>query len=144
MKTMDELKQGLTEQQLLAAQLLINNEFAGKERRTQDTIAEEIGISRVQLWNWRKKDVKFIEYMNALADVTLDSYRATADAQLIKLIEGTSNNGLPSIKGLELYYKLSGRLVSRQEIVNLSEAPPKRATKQEIADELARLEELLN
>jgi Helix-turn-helix of insertion element transposase len=143
MKTFDDLKQGLTDQQLKAAQLIVNNEFAGKEKRKYEEIAEEVGISRVQLWNWRKKDPRFIEYMSALSDVTLDGYRAVADAQLMKLIEGTSNNGLASIKALELYYKLSGRLVNRQEVITTPDQP-KRLSKEEIAEDLQRLNELMN
>ncbi|MGC4378313.1 phBC6A51 family helix-turn-helix protein [Fictibacillus sp. Mic-4] len=144
MKTLDDLKHGLTDQQLLAAQLLVSNEFAGKEKRKLEEIAEEVGVSRVALWNWRKKDLRFIEYMSALSDITLDSYRSVADAQLMKLIKGTSNNGLPAIKALELYYKLSGRLVDKREIVTKENDAPVRKTKQEIAEELRKLDELLN
>ncbi|MGP4080982.1 phBC6A51 family helix-turn-helix protein [Pseudalkalibacillus sp. R45] len=142
MTTLDELKRGLDDRQLLAAQLLVNNEFAGKERRHQEDIAEEIGVSRQTLWEWRKKDQRFISYMSALSDMTLDSHRSLADAQLIKLIKGTSNNGLASIKALELFYKLSGRLIDKRE-VKVDDNYVPRKSREEVAQELRELNDML-
>ncbi|MCJ7991113.1 phBC6A51 family helix-turn-helix protein [Priestia sp. OVS21] len=125
--TLKELKHNLTDQQALAAQLLVSNEFAGKERRSMDELAEEVGVTRVTLWGWKTKNVAFIKYMEALSEVSLASYKSLADAQLIKLIRGDAQaNGLPSVKGLELFYKLSGRLVERSEVIK-AETPEKRS-----------------
>ncbi|USK84512.1 hypothetical protein [Peribacillus asahii] len=37
------------------------------------------------------------------------------------IIEGTSNNGNASVKSLELYYELAGKLVDRREVVSDAE-----------------------
>lgn len=116
-KTLRELTDGLDERQKDAAEKLVDNEFArslGESKVTEAQIAEEIGVSRQTLSRWKKLP-KFIEYMAYHSKLNTDSMRPTADAMLLKLIRGTSNNGLGSIKALELYYKISGVLVERRE-----------------------------
>ena len=39
----------------------------------------------------------------------------------MRLVHGTSNNGNASIKALELYYKLIGKLTEKREIVQSSQ-----------------------
>lgn len=115
--TITELKRRLKPNQLAAAEIIVANEFADKSaRRSYEDIAEEVGITARSLYEWRKNP-DFIQYSAAISDSHLDSYRALADAQLIKLISGTSNNGLASIKALELFYKLNGKLVEKREVV---------------------------
>ncbi|MFT9848964.1 phBC6A51 family helix-turn-helix protein [Aneurinibacillus sp. REN35] len=137
----NELESKLTLPQRKAAFLVLENEMRPtKERRTLDDIAAEVGVSRTALFNWRKENPVFIAYYNALADRQLDSFRGVADAQLKRLIEGTSNNGIASIKALELYYKLTARLVNRSEVTtNEIGDGPKRLSAAEIAEELAEL-----
>src|SRR5699024_10985780 len=107
------LKLRLTPAQRKAAELIVANDFAPKgEKRTLDEIAEEVGVDRRTIYNWRQS-ADFRRYMAAISDGELANYRSLADSQLIKLIKGTSNNGLPAIRGLELFYKLEGRLVER-------------------------------
>lgn len=138
--SMDDLKDALTTQQVMAAHLLVANEFAGKEKKTQDELAEEIGVSRQTLHKWRHDNADFVRYQSALTDVKLDSYRSLVDARLMSLIErGPSNNGIPSIKAIELYYKLSGRLVERKEITTNSQTDKPRMTQEEIAKGLEEL-----
>ncbi|MBY0144252.1 phBC6A51 family helix-turn-helix protein [Neobacillus niacini] len=147
MATLKELQENLTPQQQMAAHLLIANEFAGKEKRTQEALAEEIGISRQHLHTWRTEDVDFIRYQAALTDMKLDSYRSLVDARLMTLIEkGPSNNGIPSIKAIELYYKLSGRLVERKEVTQFTELQtdrPRRLSDEEVAQGLEELNDML-
>jgi transcriptional regulator with XRE-family HTH domain len=147
MATLKELQENLTPQQQMAAHLLIANEFAGKEKRTQEELAEEIGISRMTLHNWKTEDIDFIRYTAALTDMKLDSYRSLVDARLMTLIEkGPSNNGIPSIKAIELYYKLSGRLVERKEVTQFTELQtdrPRRLSDEEVAQGLEELNDLL-
>lgn len=113
----DELKQRLKPGQRLAAELIVQNDFAPKgEKMTLDQIAEQVGVTDRQLYNWRQ-DADFTRYMAAISDNKLDNYRSLADSQLIKLIQGTSNNGVASIKALELFYKLNGRMQDRQTLV---------------------------
>lgn len=144
MATMDELKARLDDRQIKAAHLLVANSFASKEdRKTKEELAEEVGISRQYLWVWESNNRDFIAYKAGLSDMFLASYRDLADSQLIKLIKGTSNNGNPSIKALELYYKLDGRLVNRSEVdINDSVNRP-RLTQAEIQQGLRELDDML-
>lgn len=141
--TLSELKSKLTPQQLAAAELLVANDFAGKEKRTYQDIAAELGIEARTLYNWRHTPA-FIKYCATLSDNKLDSYRSVADAQLMKLIAGTSNNGIPSIKALELFYKLNGKLVERREVVQTEElSSTKRITDEELQRGLEEMNKLL-
>lgn len=116
--TLDQLKAKLTPAKQKAAELILEREYAAKgEKATFEDIAEEVGVTERTLYEWRK-DAYFIQYLAVISDQKLDNYRGLADAQLIKLIQGTSNNGLASIKALELYYKLAGKLVERRETIN--------------------------
>jgi len=143
--TLSQLKARLSPQQQAAAELIVANEFATKgEKKTYEEIAEEVGVAIRTLYNWRQSP-DFTRYMSVISDNKLDNYRALADAQLIKLIKGTSNNGIPAIKALELYYKLSGKLVDRREsvVVNESDRKP-RVSREEVEKELDKLNDILN
>lgn len=129
---MKDLEIKLTAQQKKAAYLLLENELGGKPK-TLDDIAEELGMSRAMLYIWRQNP-DFIAYYHAISQVQLGSQRGEVDAQLMKLIRGTSNNGNPSIKALELYYKLCGQLVSKSEVTK-TEKPEKSVD----VDELKRM-----
>ncbi|MFC7062748.1 phBC6A51 family helix-turn-helix protein [Halobacillus seohaensis] len=129
-----------------AANLLVNNDYATKaERRNQDEIAEDAGVTRQTLYNWRTEDVLFVKYMESLSEVRLAQYRSLADAQLINLIRGTSNNGTPSVKGLEMFYKLQGRLTERSEVVQVGEDERKATpvSDEQIEKELSELQSKL-
>src|SRR5690625_7794813 len=111
--TFEDLKLRLTPAQRRAAHLIVENDFAAKsERKTLKEIAEELRIDERTLYNWRQNP-DFTRYIAALSDGELATFRSLADSQLIKLIKGTSNNGLPAIRALELFYRLEGRLVER-------------------------------
>ncbi|MYL53319.1 hypothetical protein GLW08_08200 [Pontibacillus yanchengensis] len=124
MSRIKELEKRLDSKQIQAANLLVANEFAGREeKQTHQEIADECGISRMTLFRY-KKNPDFVTYMDAQSELTLASYRSLADAQLMRLISGHGqNNGLPSVKGLELYYKLFSKLVDKSEVLHVEESP---------------------
>jgi len=142
--TYEDLKLRLTPAQRKAAELIVANDFAPKgEKRNLGEIAEELGIVQKTLYNWRQS-ADFTRYMAAVSDGELSNYRSLADSQLIKLIAGTSNNGLPAIRALELFYKLEGRLEDKR-TVTIDESNNKRPmTRTEISKELERLEKYVN
>lgn len=116
--TLHALKAKLTPAQLRACELILEKEYAPKgEKATYAEIAEQIGIDTSTLYHWRQNP-DFVQYLAAVSDTKLDSARASADAQLMRLVNGTSNNGNASIKALELYYKLIGKLVDKREVVS--------------------------
>lgn len=128
--SLTQIKAELDPRQQKAAMLIVENEFLTKEtgRRSLEDIAQEIGVSRQSLHTWRQSPY-FRAYMNHLSDERLDSRRAEVDAALFKLIQG-GNNGLPAIKALELYYKLSGRLVDKQVVETIDGNKPELSQEQ--------------
>jgi hypothetical protein len=122
----------------LAAYLLVENELRETgEKRTQEAIAEEVGVSYKSLWEWKTKDSVFIEYKNALADDFLAEKRAYVYGQLMKLIGGSQ----PSVKALDLYLRRFGLLTEKQVVVN-EDAGGSRSN-EDLASELAELDDLL-
>lgn len=94
-----------------AAMLLVEYEFTPHgERKTQEEIAKEVGISRRTLYSWNHHDPNFIAYKNSLASQMLDSELAFVYK---KLLEGIKNG---SMKGIETYLKRIGDLDRRDEI----------------------------
>lgn len=135
-----QMRAELTPQQQNAAQFLVENEFRSKldgGKRNLDEIGEEVGVTRQTLWAWKKEPI-FIAYMAHLSDRHLDSQRALVDGQLMRLIEGTSNNGNAAIKALELWYRLNNRLVERSVIEHTDGSKPQ-LTDQQITDEIKAL-----
>lgn len=105
----DESK--LRPKQREAALALVEREFAPKDERKKFTeIAEELGVTRMTIYNWNNRDRNFIEYKNFLAADFFDSYLPFVYK---KLIDGI-NNG--SMRGIELYLKRRGDLDSRSEL----------------------------
>ncbi|CAG9612420.1 hypothetical protein BACCIP111899_01596 [Bacillus rhizoplanae] len=137
--TLQDLALNLTEDERLAADLLLAREYTPKkERPTYDQIAEQLGISVRQLYTVRNKPA-FITYFRALTETKLATYHAKADSMLIQLIDG-GNNGIGSIKALELYYKLTGRLNSDTTVTFADErSATKRMTDQDVNEEIAKL-----
>ncbi|MEH7401578.1 phBC6A51 family helix-turn-helix protein [Gottfriedia acidiceleris] len=109
-----DLKKRLTDQQAKAAYLLVINDFDGGNQ-TQEEIAQEVGVSRRTLLEWRRKP-DFIAYQSALSDQHLEAYRSKADKMLIDLIEKGYT------KALDLYYTLLGRKVTKTETTEVRKA----------------------
>ncbi|MCM3736760.1 phBC6A51 family helix-turn-helix protein [Bacillus cytotoxicus] len=135
-----DLHREITEEQAHAAVKLVENSFAGRSRKTLEEIAEELSISRTTLWTW-SNDVNFIRYKEALSDQLLRGQIDLANGQLIALIRGDfTNNSTPSVKALELFYKLSGKLVEKKEITTSGIDKPK-VSQSEIEQTLSELGE---
>lgn len=132
------LEARLDGRQIKAALLCVEREFAAEEdRRTFEDIAEEIGVTRKTLHQWRTQNRAFIDYANYLADDFLAKERAFVYSQLMKTIAGTQ----PSVKGIDLYFKRHG-LITQQVAVETKDAGATR-TNEELAQEIEELDELL-
>jgi hypothetical protein len=122
-----------------AAYLLVENELRESgEKRTQEDIATEVGVTYKSLWEWRTKDTVFIEYKNAIADEFLSEKRAFVYGQMMKLIGGSQ----PSVKGIDLFLRRFGLLTEKQVVVN--EDGGSNRSNEDIAKELEELDELLD
>lgn len=142
------LEAQLTAQQRKAAQLLVANEWGellsedGRKKSMQE-LAEDIGIARSTLYEWKGQE-RFIDYVNYLTDINLSGMRAEVNFALMKAIRG-GNNGLPSVKAIDLYMRrwalLSDRTIvedRRDEITN------NRKTDEEIRRDIAELNDLVD
>ncbi|UOK62845.1 phBC6A51 family helix-turn-helix protein [Paenibacillus sp. OVF10] len=142
------LEAQLTAQQRKAAQLLVANEWGelisedGRKKKSMQELAEEIGIARSTLYEWKAQE-KFIDYVNYLTDINLRGMQSEVNVALMKAIRG-GNNGLPSVKAIDLYMRrwalLSDRTIvedRRDEITN------NRKTDEEIRRDIADLNDLI-
>jgi hypothetical protein len=122
-----------------AAYLLVENELMESgEKRTQEEIAEEVGVTSKTIWSWKTTDPVFIEYKNAIADDFLSEKRAFVYAQLMKTISGPQ----PSIKGIDVFMRRFGLLTEKQVVVN-EELVGSRSN-EDLAKELEELDDLLD
>lgn len=138
-KRLKELESKLTAQQQKAAFLLVENDLrSNDEKRTQEEIAEEVGVTYKTIWEWRKKNRNFIDYKNEIADDFLAEYRSGVYGQLMKLINGSQ----PSVKAIDLYLKRFGLLTEKQ--VNVTEDNSGSRSNDDLAKELEELDDLLN
>src|SRR5690625_5255790 len=110
-RRMQELEAKLDARQRKAAYLLVENELREtSERRTADDIAEEVGVTRKTIWDWRTKNRNFIDYKNEIADDFLADKRDQVYGQLMKLIMASQ----PSVKAIDLFMRRHGLLTDRQ------------------------------
>jgi hypothetical protein len=138
-KRLKALEAKLDARKRKAAYLLVENELRETgEKRTQEDIAEEVGVSYKSLWEWKTKDPVFIEYKNALADDFLSEKRAYVYGQLMKLIGGSQ----PSVKALDLYLRRFGLLTEKQ--ITVTEEAGGSRSNADLESELAELDDLLN
>jgi hypothetical protein len=122
-----------------AAYLLVENELRETgDKRTQEDIAAEVGVTYKSLWSWRTQDKDFIEYKNAIADDFLSEKRAFVYGQMMKLIGGSQ----PSVKGIDLFLRRFGLLTEKQ--VTITEDGGSNRSNEDIAKELEELDELLD
>lgn len=142
------LEAQLTPQQQRAAQLIVNNEWAellteDGRKLTQQEIADEIGIARSTLYEWKAQET-FIEYVNYLTEKNLNAMRSEVYVALMKAIRGGAN-GIPSVKALDLYMRRYGLLSDRTVIEDNREAIEKRRkTDDEIRDDIERLQAMVS
>lgn len=140
MRTEKELKAHLTPAEQRAILLIVENDFKTKEKRTLAQIAEELGISERAFYDWRQKP-EFKELLVLTSDSLLMEKRNIVNAQLMKAIEGTSNNGIPSMKALELYYKMTGSIEDK--LLITQEVKGQKPSQQSNVEALAKLKETL-
>jgi transposase-like protein len=140
MATKKELENKLTLKQREAALMLVENELQSDsdERKTQEEVAEALGVSRMALYKWRTQNKSFIEYKNMLADDFFSEKRDVVYRQLFKLITSTQ----PSVKAIDLYMRRHGLLTDKTVIEEVSAGSNK--TAEQIAAEISELDELLN
>ncbi|MED3832945.1 MULTISPECIES: phBC6A51 family helix-turn-helix protein [Peribacillus] len=135
---MRELEAKLTAQQRKAALMLVENELLETgEKRTQEDIAEEVGVSYKTIWSWRTQNRNFIAYKNEIADDFLSDKRDRVYGQLMKLI----NAPQPSVKAIDLFMRRHGLLTDRQVTETLDGASNR--SDDDIAKEIAELDDLL-
>jgi hypothetical protein len=139
MPTMKELESKLTLKQRQAALMLVENEMATEGKKTQDEIAEDLGISRQGLYKWRTQNRAFIEYRNMLADDVLSSMRPLVYKQLMSLITGTQ----PSVKAIDLFMRRFALLTDKTLNEDVSGGEGARST-QQLEDSLADIDDLLD
>jgi len=96
----------LGEKQKEAIKLLLDYE----RDLTQEKIASEVGISRKQLYNWRKFDEEFKRVKSELTDKNLAEYLDQIDKALVR----KARDG--SVRAMELFYKRTENLVDRKEV----------------------------
>lgn len=133
-----QLEARLEGRQKKAALLCVERDFATEEeRRTFDSIAEEVGVSRNSLYEWRTQNKAFIDYVNYLADDFLASERAFVYRQLMKTISGPQ----PSVKGIDLYFKRHGLITERQLVEQVGAGGG--GTNEDIAKDIAELDDIL-
>ncbi|GGA06409.1 hypothetical protein GCM10008018_60330 [Paenibacillus marchantiophytorum] len=136
------LEAQITAQQRKAADLMAENAWhgivEGVEKKTMQQIAEEVGVSRRTLYEWKEKE-EFGEYLNYVSDTQLSAMRMEANAAVMRLIKAGS------VKALALYYQRHALLTNVTEIKDLRESDgPKRKTEDEIRQDIADLDAMMN
>lgn len=122
-----------SEKQLIAIALLSQPNKAGF---SFEEIAKQAGISVRQLHRWRKNP----EFKQAIVEQSLENVKEVLP-NVLKAHQKQAERG--NIKAIELFYKLFGLLVEKQEIeqnVNSSNAK----NNEELAKELAELKSLID
>ncbi|MDR7001573.1 phBC6A51 family helix-turn-helix protein [Neobacillus niacini] len=137
-KKLKELEAKLTLPQQKAAFLLVENDLRdGGDKKTQEQIADEVGVTYKTLWSWRKQNRNFIDYKNELADDFFAEYRSGVYGQLMKLI----NSNQPSVKAISLYLQRYGLLTQKTQIETVDNSSAR--SNEDLARELEELDDLL-
>lgn len=132
------LEAKLEARQRKAAFLLVENEMRETgDKRTQEEIAEEVGVSYKTIWSWRKSNQAFIDYKNAIADDFLNEQRSYVYSQLMKLIGGSQ----PSVKAIDLFMRRHGLLTDKTQVENVDASNER--SNDDLERELAELDDLL-
>lgn len=137
-KSKRQLEAKLDAQKKKAALLIVENDLAENgESKSQEELAQEIGVSRNTLYRWRTQDDDFRDYVNLIADDFFRAHQTEVYRQHMKLIKGTQ----PSVKAIDLWYRRWGMLTDR----TITEDTAGNANSNEdIAKETAELDALLN
>ncbi|MGE6488503.1 phBC6A51 family helix-turn-helix protein [Paenisporosarcina sp. NPDC076898] len=137
---MKKLEAKLGTQKVKAAYELLSYELKDKGEEghaNYDDVAKACGIHRNTLYEWRSIP-EFIEYKNAIADDFLLEKRAVVNKKLMSLID----NGQPSVKAIDLYYRRFGLLTERQ-IVEQHDTSDSNHSNDQIEETIADIDSLL-
>ena len=136
---MSKYKSKLTPKQRKLAMMLVLKELSDdpEHKKTNEEIAQELEISRRTLQYW-KQDPNFLRYMDELAMEFIQGKMATVSKQLFKLIEAKQ----PSIKAIDLYFRLVGKLQDKYEFTVKKEKA--QAPSINVDKELEELKKLLD
>jgi len=130
----------LTPAQKLAAQMIVANEMtpkkAGIRKKPYTQIAEELGVHRDTLLDWRSLP-EFQRFVNDMTALSIGGMQSMAIARLYELANG-DQTGTSSIKAIELILQMNG-LVKKQYEHNITSQPVTNDLKHVSDDELAEL-----
>jgi AraC-like DNA-binding protein len=141
-KTIKDYEKALSPLQVQIAQALNENDYRKhNEKLTMQQIADNLGVSRTTLYT-HKNNPAVMAYQACLSERQLDQFRSKADASLMRLIDNGTGT-LPSVKALQLYYQLLGRLVERKVVTENEETLAPRMSMEELEAELKKLDEML-
>ncbi|MGN7354574.1 phBC6A51 family helix-turn-helix protein [Paenibacillus amylolyticus] len=114
----------------------------GRKKKSMQELEEEIGIARSTLYDWKVQE-HFIDYVNFLTDINLRGMQSEVNVALMRAIRG-GNNGLPSVKAIDLYMRrwalLSGRTIVEDRSDKITN---NRKTDEEIRRDIADLNDLI-
>lgn len=140
MTSKKELESRLNLKQRQAAMLLVENEFNIEgTQKTQEEIAQEVGITRMGLYKWRTQNKTFIDYMAIISDEFLKSQQAFVYRQLMRTISGKN----PSIRGIDLWMRRHGLLTDKK-IIEDNTGTDGVKSNTEMEAEIAEIKALLN
>jgi len=136
---MSKYKNKLTPTQRKAAMMMVLKDLSDLEedKKTNEEIAQELGITRRTLQNWLNKP-EFLRYMDELAMEFIQGKMAQVSKQLFKLI----NAKQPSIKAIDLYFRLLGKLQDKYEFTVKKDGVEKPSI--DVDHELSELKKLLD
>lgn len=123
-KNIQQLMEILTPQEMEVAELLVENSYAkarGEKKLTINEIAEQVGVHRNTVRNWRKKP-EFLQYQQYLSMQESASMLPDLLAQLHHAAHG-DNNAAKSVKSAELLMKYHSLLVDRSEMTYINDTP---------------------
>lgn len=130
----------LTPAQKRAAQMIVANEMtpkkAGLKKKTYMEMAEELGIHRDTLLDWRSMP-EFQRFVNDMTALAVSGMQSMAVARLYELANG-DQTGTSSIKAVELILQMNG-LVKKQYEHSITAQPMTNDLKQVSDDELIEL-----
>lgn len=136
----EKLRLKLSVEQLKAAEMIAVNNFLprkadehGNKRLTYEEIADAVGITTRQLYNWRNYNDDFINFTNALASNAMIGHLP----EILEKHLDMTLKGQGSMKGIELFYKFAGLLVDKSEV----KADVNDNTNESIEERIAKLRE---
>jgi DNA-binding XRE family transcriptional regulator len=133
----DQYAEKLDEKQQKAVYMLLENEMLPtKEQRTQQELADELGITRKCLWQWRKQNQAFIEYKKEVAK----DYLADEMGAFVRAVKQGISGDQPSSKFSDLYAKMMG-LITDNKRVEIADSNEQR-NDDNIREQIERLERL--